>query len=133
MTRIIVLIDPFAPMIYTLDDPRPRRELVAAINTGEFTPGENAFRFKDGERQWAIGQAPLNVVVVSLNPPPIRLTRRHYQVLFGLQDGLRAAQIAAKLGISRRTVYLYIQEIKERFGAQSILQVVALSEENGMI
>jgi DNA-binding CsgD family transcriptional regulator len=64
---------------------------------------------------------PLHEVV---EPPPVELTPRQYDVLFGLWEGKPAGEIARGLGISRRMVYEYTAELKERFGLRTVKEVV---------
>jgi DNA-binding NarL/FixJ family response regulator len=132
MTRIILIVNPDLYASYTIDDPRSPREVMAAINTGQFIVGADAVRL-DGLQQWAMLQPPFNVVTVVLEPPPIALTPRQYDVLFGMADGKPAAQIAQELGITARTVYAVTAEIKQRFGVYTKEEVIVLAQEQGMI
>lgn len=50
---------------------------------------------------------------------------RQRQVLQGVSDGLTAAQIATRLGISRRTVETHLRELRRRTKARSIAQLSA--------
>jgi DNA-binding NarL/FixJ family response regulator len=63
-----------------------------------------------------------------LPPPagttPLELSPRQRQVLQGLADGLTNRQIAARLGLHKRTVDLHIAAIKGRFGTSSRMQSV---------
>ena len=64
----------------------------------------------------------------ALPPPagttPLELSPRQRQVLQGLADGLTNRQIAARLGLHKRTVDLHIAAIKGRFGTSSRMQSV---------
>ena len=55
---------------------------------------------------------------------PLDLSPRQRQVLQGLADGLTNKQIAARLGLHKRTVDLHIAAIKGRFGTSSRMQSV---------
>ncbi|HPH97651.1 MAG TPA: LuxR C-terminal-related transcriptional regulator [Anaerolineaceae bacterium] len=60
-------------------------------------------------------------------PRPRALSQREQQVMAGLRDGLTAKEMARKLCLSDRTVRQYIAQLKERFGAQTLAQLVALA------
>jgi DNA-binding NarL/FixJ family response regulator len=55
------------------------------------------------------------------------LTSRQFQVLEQLQQGFTNSKIAAKLGVSERTVKAHLKEIMRRLGATNRTQVVALT------
>jgi len=52
-------------------------------------------------------------------------------VLKGLADGLTTRQICLRLKISRRTVYVYVAELKTLFQAQTRAEL--LSKASGLI
>jgi DNA-binding CsgD family transcriptional regulator len=174
-----MLLDNKSETVVFTDDPREPREIVKAINTGAWLPGDNqplepqdeitddpgdfdleedseddpagesrvwlqnlyrehskrraAKSPRPSARHWAVGHEALGTVLVVPQPPPVALTPRHYDVLFRLSDGQAAKEIARDLGISRRTVYLYTSELKERFGAQSRIQLLAMAVSAGII
>lgn len=132
MTRIILLLDPEPIMTYIIDDPRSMRELVKLINTEQLVVGAGELRM-EGQHQWAMAIEPLNVVTVVLESPPVNLSPRLYDVLYGLADGKRAEAIAAELDISRRTVYEYISELKERLGANTRWEVIFKAVDLGLL
>jgi DNA-binding CsgD family transcriptional regulator len=132
VTRIILIVMPEVHATYTIDDPRPPREVLAAINTGQFRVGDGEVCI-EGLGQWAMLHPPLNVVTVVLEPPPVALTPRQYDVLFGLADGKTAAQIGADLGITARTVYAVTTEIKDRFGLDTKEEIIIRAQEMGLI
>jgi len=66
-------------------------------------------------------------------PSATCLTARQLQVLALLADGLRADEIAQRLGISTSTVYRHIERAKSRTGARSGSELVALSMRDGML
>lgn len=133
MTRIVFVVDVQFHATYTFDDERSRREVIVAVNTGEWVVGKGDMYIGEDERQCASILWPLNVVLVWFGDPPVELTRRQYEVMFGIGDGLRAAEIAKKLGISRRTVYMHTNDLKQRFGARSRAQMISLALEYGLI
>jgi DNA-binding CsgD family transcriptional regulator len=55
------------------------------------------------------------------------LTARQLQVVVLLADGLRADDIAQRLGIATSTVYRYVERAKERTGVTSRSELVALA------
>jgi DNA-binding CsgD family transcriptional regulator len=132
MTRIILILDPEIQATYITDDPRPARELMVAINTHQLVVGEEELQL-NGERQWAIAHELVGVVTVFLEPPPVELTPRQFDVLFCHAEGKSGRQIAAELGISRRMVYGYTAELKQRFGVRSIKQVLSQAREIGFV
>ncbi len=114
MTHIILITKTKPLMLDTQDDPRTPREISSAINLGRLLV-RGALPSADGVCQRAILVPSARAVVVEYEPPPVRLTPRQYQVLFGLCDGKRARKISEELGISRRMVYQYATELKARF------------------
>lgn len=154
LTRIILVHqtdDEEEPEMYTFDDPRSHRELVKAINTGAETASllkravvrtrrrrgadnRRAYRSCSGpNQQWAISHYPADTVTVLECRPPVCLTPRQYDVLFGIHDGLGMRQIARRLGISARTGYTYLSELKERFAVQSTAQLIAHAMQQNML
>lgn len=132
MTRIILVLNVENQAIYIEDDPRPPRELMISINRGETLVGAERLQMA-GRQQRAQIFPHMDLVLVVLEPPPVRLTRRQYQVLFGLSDGKPAAEIASDLGISRRMIYGYTSELKERFGLQTVKEILVRASDYGLI
>lgn len=76
-----------------------------------------------------IGAAVLRLVHVSLEPAPVaevaanaaaaKLSSRELEVALGVADGLTNAEIAERLGISRRTVATHLERIFERLDIHS--------------
>ncbi|NLG95885.1 MAG: helix-turn-helix transcriptional regulator [Chloroflexi bacterium] len=133
MTRVVFVVDVELHATYTYDDERSRREIMVAVNTGELVVGKGDMRIGEDERQCACILWPLNIVLVRFGDPPVALTRRQYEVMFAIGDGMRAAEIAKKLGISRRTVYMHTRDLKQKFGAQSRAQMISIALELGLI
>jgi DNA-binding CsgD family transcriptional regulator len=132
MTRILLILDPEHHLTHISEDPRPPREVMVAVNTRQLAVGASELQLH-GARQWAVAHTPVNSVVVLLQPPPVELTPRQYQVLFGLAQAQPAAQIAAGLGISRRMVYIYIAELKARFDAPTVQAVLHKAAQYGLL
>lgn len=129
MTRVILIIDMDNEAVWVGDDPRPGRELVMLINTGQWAAARGRLPPELLARgQWATYHPGVDTVTVMLQPPPVHLPLRQYQVLYGLVEGKTPARIAYELGITTRTVYLHIAGLKERFqvGSRSELVVAAL-------
>jgi DNA-binding CsgD family transcriptional regulator len=122
MTRILIFKAPDAFGVIEVNVPAER--IVEAINGGrweDYLPNERGPMFA---RQQA------DVVVVTHSVPELieekpRLSRREYQVLVLLGEGLTTAQIALKLGLRPRTIRGYIATMKTRLDAQNIQQLVA--------
>lgn len=132
MTSIILVMDPVTQTTKILNDPRSRRELVKAINTGVLVVGKEVLK-NPRTRQWAVSHAPLDVVTVHLRRPPVHLTERHYDILYGLADGKTIEQIAHDLRLSIRTVYMHVAVLKHRLGAVSLTHLLLLAAEKGLI
>jgi len=69
-------------------------------------------------------------VVVTHSAPPAKedlpkLSRREYQVLCLLGEGLTTSEIAIKLGLRPRTIRMYVAGMKAKVHAQNIQQLVA--------
>ena len=132
MTQILLVLYQDANYLIFYEDPRSHLQLVKDINTGAFVVGEGR-DVPAGTRQWAMSQLPIDLITVVPEPPPVQLTARHYDVLFRLASFKRASVIATELNISRRTVYAYIAEMKERFQAKSREELLANAREMGML
>jgi DNA-binding CsgD family transcriptional regulator len=66
-------------------------------------------------------------------PSTARLTTRQLQVVALLADGLRADEIAQRLGITSSTVYRYVERAKDRTGVASLGELVALAVREGLV
>jgi DNA-binding CsgD family transcriptional regulator len=123
MTKILIFHEPDAFGMVEVKAPAER--IVRAINGGRgevYLPG--------------IAGGPLHarlqgeVVVVTRSVPVLeedlpKLSRREYQVLCLLGEGLTTAQIAIKLGLRPRTIRGYVAGMKAKVHAQNIQQLVA--------
>jgi DNA-binding CsgD family transcriptional regulator len=132
MTSVVFIIDPAFHATWTYEDPRTAREIMVAVNTRKDTLKPTALDLS-GERQWAHVHTSIETVTVVLQAPPVELTPRQYEVLFGLAESKPAAEIAGELGISRRMVYQYTRELKERFERNTVPELLARAVELGMI
>ncbi len=61
------------------------------------------------------------------------LTVREIEILEGLHEGLRNADIASRLGISTRTVETHVSSIISKLGAQNRTQAVRKAAQSGLI
>jgi DNA-binding NarL/FixJ family response regulator len=130
LTRIILKSRRSAAPVEFDDHNLGPRELIKAINTGMLYIGTNE---ADDTRQWAVYDPSCKAIVVTDGPPKIALWPRHYDVLFALVDGATTDQVAYRLGICRRTVYLHIAQMKKRLDAESRLQAIARAMEIGLV
>jgi DNA-binding CsgD family transcriptional regulator len=134
MTRLILVIDAPSQATYITDDPRPVRELLILINTGKLVVGMGDINLGGGPiQQFARGVPSQNTITVVKALPPVRLSRRHYDVLHSLADGKTVDQIALRYGLRRRTVYVYIHQLKQRFGVQTREEVLVRAAEMGLL
>lgn len=131
MTRIYFIINPDLMFMYIADDPRSMRELIKGINTGVIRIGEDEVRL-EGAPQSAKAHLPLHVITVILGYPEVYLSARLYDVLYGIADGKSAGQIAADLGIGRRTIYEYTALLKQRFGVKTKEEMMVQAIEAGI-
>jgi DNA-binding NarL/FixJ family response regulator len=62
-----------------------------------------------------------------------QISERERQVLGLLAGGMSAKRIAAELGIAHRTVVFHKDRLRQRFGARSVAELVALALRGGHI
>lgn len=123
MTKILIFHEPDAFGVVEVSAPAQR--VVRAINGGRgeaYLPGISAgplYARLQGEVVVVTHSAP-----VPLEDLP-RLSRREYQVLCLLGEGLTTSQIALKLGLRPRTIRGYVAGMKAKIQAQNIQQLVA--------
>lgn len=132
MTRVVLKEKGGTDILFSMEDSRTRRELVIAINTGGLVVGKGVENL-DGREQWAISQWPEeDLVLVTLTPPPYRLTRRQWEVLMLMGDGKSSGQIARSMRITRRTVYLYYLQLKKAFKVDNLQEMMSIAGDEGM-
>ncbi len=61
------------------------------------------------------------------------LTEREREVLAGVAQGERSKEIAARLGITERTVKAHLQSIYQKFGVDSRAAAVAVAAQKGLL
>lgn len=66
-------------------------------------------------------------------PDGLGLTARQLEVVVLLADGLQAGEIAARLGVATSSVYRHVKRAKERTGARSRSDLVALVVRAGIV
>lgn len=119
MARRILIVDPVNHCSYGIEDPRAQTHLPWLIHTGVLAVEEKnaspAMKLRKGVG--SITGHP--VLVIVLNDPPVQLSGRHYEVLVNLARGHKCSQVARTLGISRRTVYAYLDDLKRLFKVQT--------------
>ncbi len=133
MTRIVLIIDSNPSATYISDDPRPVRELITLINTGQMVVGLGDINLGGPPQQYATALPSQNTITVVTAPPPVQLSPHHFKVLHGMADGKTVAEMARAFNISTRTVQQYIYEVKERFGADSREELLVRATELGWI
>lgn len=123
MTQILIFRSQGAFGVVEVDAPAKR--VLRAINSGR---GETYLPDGADERLYARLQGDVVVVTDSAPVPKEdvpKLSRREYQVLYLLGDGLTTAQIALKLGLRPRTIRGYVAGMKSKLRAQNMQQLMA--------
>lgn len=114
-----------------------RRWLVRAIHAGAqgFVSKEaSADEIISAIRLTGQGRAVLTAEQMAwLREPVENLTPREQEVLLLLKQGRSDAEIASHLGIERRTASKHVESIREKLGASSRLEAVALAEGQGLL
>lgn len=147
MSRLLLLPNDLTFML--LDSDRPPEELATAINAGLWLPPAS---YLDWLRTQGITGARIRlcaschgslVIVTPDRPlekhPPTRvptsfgLTSRQRQVLHGLMEGFTTKEIASRLGIQPRTVYMHIAQLKIRFNATTRAESVTRATNMGLV
>lgn len=143
MTRILFL--PNDTAFYTLDSILTPEKLVSAVNSGRWLPpGETAPSDPAAPTPaglHAVRLGPNTVLIfhsVDLDQVKVKrptdglLSSRQIAVLQCLAQGMTTRQIAARLGISRRTVYLHLAAIRSSLRAISTAEAVNRAAEMGL-
>ncbi|GIV63381.1 MAG: hypothetical protein KatS3mg045_0720 [Bellilinea sp.] len=131
MTWIICLIE--EKVQFLAQDERSAGELSAQFQGGTWIPQRltEIFSEKSAWQALPLGEDLLLVIPLinqetgrkpCTDRPP--LTPRQQIILQLLTEGLTAKQIAARMGLSRRTVFLHLAAIRQRLGVSSTLQAV---------
>ena len=140
MTRILYL--PSESAFYTLDSSLPPGRLILAVNGGRWRPPDGIpLRDKTvaGLRAVRLGRSTILIfqpVENELAPPDSHPTgplgQRQMQVLQCVAQGMTTRQVAARLGMSRRTVYLHLAAIRHSLSAVSTAEAIQRAAELGL-
>lgn len=131
MTWIICLIE--EKVQFLAQDERSAEELSARFQSGTWFPRRlsEILAEKSAWQALPLGKDLLLVIPGSKSensPKPCTdcppLTPRQQIILQLLTEGLTAKQIAAQLGLSRRTIFLHLAGIRQRLGVSSTFQAV---------
>jgi DNA-binding CsgD family transcriptional regulator len=122
MTRVLIFKEPDAFGVIEVDT--PAEHVVRIINRGHWD------RYIPNAEGPFYARQQADIVVVTRSAPlpeeqRPKLSRREFQVLVMLGEGLTTSQIALKLGLRPRTIRGYIASMKVRLEAQNIQQLVA--------
>lgn len=71
--------------------------------------------------------------MILLQTPNIRLTKRETQIMNLMARGRTYDEIALELNIGVETIKTHVFNIKIRFEARNLQQIVAISVQNGLI
>lgn len=110
---------------YLLKDSSPAelRRAVRAVHRGEsYFPPAVAARLSDAVRTEAPKSSPLDI-----------LTPREHDVLIGVARGETNKQIAARLGISHRTVETHRETMMDKLGIRTVAGLTKLALEEGVL
>ncbi|HTP11818.1 MAG TPA: response regulator transcription factor [Anaerolineae bacterium] len=81
-----------------------------------------------------VGQsAGVTTSVPKLSTSEIALTDREQEVLIGVARGERSKEIAARLGITERTVKAHLASIYNKFGVDSRAAAIAVASQRGLL
>lgn len=140
MTRILYL--PSEHAFYTLDSSLPPGRLILAINSGRWHPPNGIPRqdkLVTGLRAVRLGRSTILIFQPLENEQPSPdshpagpLGQRQMQVLQCVAQGLTTRQVAARLGMSRRTVYLHLAAIRHSLSAVSTAEAIRRAAELGL-
>lgn len=72
-------------------------------------------------------------MTIPVDSPPKRLSPRMLDVLRGIASGKSYVQIAASLGISVSVVKNYSARLRDRLGAATSAEAVAIASRSGLI
>ncbi len=140
MTRILYL--PSEHAFYTLDSSLPPGRLILAVNSGRWFPPTGIPRpekraaalraVRLGRSTILIFQLMENELKPSDSHPTGPLGQRQIDVLQCVAQGMTTRQVAARLGLSRRTVYMHLAAIRRSFSALSTAEAIQRAAELGL-
>lgn len=140
MTRILYL--PSESAFYTLDSALPPARLMMAVNSGKWLPPAHiprearavrALRAVRVGRSTILIYRPLDLEQIHPIQTPVEsLGSRGMDVLQCVAEGMSTKQVAVRLGMSRRTVYMHLAAIRRSFNAISTAEAIRRAVELGL-
>ena len=140
MTRILYL--PSESAFYTLESSLPAGRLILAVNNGKWLPPTDISHSEQPVqtlRAVRLGRSTILIFRLldndQIHPSPARsepLGQRQMAVLQCVAEGMTTRQVAARLGMSRRTVYMHLAAIRRSFSAISTAEAVRRAAELGL-
>ena len=141
MTRILYL--PTESSLFTLESTLPPGRLILAVNSGKWLPPPGVprperplrtLRAVRLGRETILIFRPMDMeqIYTAPAPAPSQLGQRQLEVLQCIAKGMTARQVAAQLGLSRRTVYLHLASIRHSLSAISTAEAVHRAAELGL-
>lgn len=129
MTQVLFFESPGSCRLFEV--PESASKLVSLVNAGK-RPGYLAELAGDLFASQHAGVVILNRALAPITPPRA-LTPRQLEMLTLLSGGLSQTQIAARLGISLRTVRHHMAGLRERLGLETTQQVLAAATVQGWL
>jgi len=143
MTRIFFL--PNENAFFTLESQVSPEKLVLAVNSGRWLPPTGLTTTEPASsrpiRLHAVRIGRSTILIFSaVDPDQVQtgqlanspLSKRQIAILQCLAQGMTTRQIAANLGIARRTVYLHLAAIRRSLRAISTSEAVSRAAELGL-
>jgi len=140
MTRILYL--PSESAFYTLDSHLPPARLITAVNSGKWLPPADIPREGRSIRTLRAVRLGRSTILIfrpldlnQLHPEKDTvdpLGSRQLAVLQCVAEGMTTRQVAGRLGMSRRTVYMHLAAIRRSFSAISTAEAIRLAAELGL-
>jgi DNA-binding NarL/FixJ family response regulator len=128
MTRLIILAD--ENTILMLEDPRKADIVALEINASGLLPGGDALKSLPAGLHWSASRQGSAVVAVPAeNRDPAgrktpRLPSRELEALQALANGYTIREISSRMGVSMRSVNVYIARLMARLGVRTREQSV---------
>lgn len=132
--RTRLLFIPTPSTLLWLDSPDSPEEILHAVQAGAWMPPDPYKALSGGLTAYAHAgpeQSEALVIITALPPQhksapeEPRISRRGREILKMLQSGLTTRQMALRLGIHPRTIYVHIADLKRILGAQTRAELVA--------
>jgi DNA-binding CsgD family transcriptional regulator len=140
MTRILYL--PSESAFYTLDSHLSPARLIMAVNSGKWLPPAEIPRAERSIRTLRAVRLGRSTILIfrpldleqthPVQAPAEPLGFRGMAVLQCVAEGMTTKQVAVRLGMSRRTVYMHLAAIRRSFSAISTAEAVRRAVELGL-